>query len=772
MPSSSYLLPSSFFVLTKMAEQPIKVLLIEDNPGDICLLQEFLSDVTSAQFQLITVECLDQAFEFLKQDSFDVILLDLSLPDSQGLETFINMHHQAQAIPIIVLTGLDDENLAIRAMQEGAQDYLVKGQVNGDLLVRCMRYAIERQRVEEALRQSEERFRVALKNSPIVVFNQDKELRYTWVYNSSPGFISEEILGKRDSDFIAASDAQLLLDIKQRVIATGIGTREEVSIHTAQGTRYYDLTVEPLRNEAQEVVGITCASIDISDRKLAEEKIREQAALLDVTTDAIFVQDLDNRIIFWNKGAENLYGWRPQEAYGKKVIELLYIDEPPPEVETALLTVISKGQWQGELTRVTKSGREVLVASRWALVCKEDGTPTSILTVDTDITEKKQLETQLFRAQRLESIGTLASGIAHDLNNILTPILAVAQLLPLKFPDIYSSEHQHLLEILEDSAKRGAELVKQVLSFARGVEGKRITLQVRHLIREVVKIVRETFPKSIEVSMDVPKNLWTVYGDSTQLHQVLMNLCVNARDAMPDGGTLTISAENLLIDQNYARMNLEAKVGPYTVITIADTGVGIPPEILERIFEPFFTTKEAGKGTGLGLSTVIGIVKSHGGFINVYSEIERGTSFKVYLPAVQGTETEPTQQLEPLAGKGELILVVDDEPAIQEITRASLETHNYNTLIASDGIEAIALYAQNRNKISAVLMDMMLPSLDGLTAIRTLQKINPEVKIIATSGLMSSSKLTEASAVGIKTFLSKPYTVKELLLTLQKVLSS
>jgi CheY-like chemotaxis protein len=272
--------------------------------------------------------------------------------------------------------------------------------------------------------------------------------------------------------------------------------------------------------------------------------------------------------------------------------------------------------------------------------------------------------------------------------------------------------------------------------------------------------------------MDVPKNLWTVYGDSTQLHQVLMNLCVNARDAMPDGGTLTISAENLLIDQNYARMNLEAKVGPYTVITIADTGVGIPPEILERIFEPFFTTKEAGKGTGLGLSTVIGIVKSHGGFINVYSEIERGTSFKVYLPAVQGTETEPTQQLEPLAGKGELILVVDDEPAIQEITRASLETHNYNTLIASDGIEAIALYAQNRNKISAVLMDMMLPSLDGLTAIRTLQKINPEVKIIATSGLMSSSKLTEASAVGIKTFLSKPYTVKELLLTLQKVLSS
>lgn len=753
-----------------MSEQPIKVLLVEDNPGDVRLLQEFLWDVTTAQFELMPVERLDRTLKLLNQESFDVILLDLSLPDSQGLETFITLHRQAPAIPIIVLTGLDDENLALRAMQEGAQDYLVKGQVSGDLLVRCMRYAIERQRIEEALRQSEERFRVALKNSPIVVFNQDKELRYTWVYNTSPGFINEEILGKRDLDLTAAADAQLIFDIKQRVLSTGIGIRKEVSITTAQGIRYFDLTVEPLRNEAQEVIGVTCASIDISDRKLAEEKIREQAALLDVTTDAIFVRDLDNRVILWNKGAENLYGWLVQEAYGKKVVELLYDDEPPEEVEIALLTVINQGKWQGELPRVTKSGKKVLVSSRWSLVCQEDGTPKSILTVDTDITEKKQLETQLFRAQRLESIGTLASGIAHDLNNILTPILAVSQLLPLKFPNIYS-EHEHLLKILEDSARRGADLVKQVLSFARGVEGKRMTLQVKHLIREVVKIIKQTFPRSIEVCIDVAPDLWTVYGDSTQLHQVLMNLCVNARDAMPDGGSLTISAENLLIDENYARMNLDAKVGPYTVVIVADTGVGIPKEIIERIFEPFFTTKELGKGTGLGLSTVIGIVKSHGGFVNVYSEVGRGTQFKVYLPAAQGIQIESTPQLEPLAGKGELILVVDDEPAIQEITRASLETHNYKTLVASDGIEAIALYAQNRDKISAVLMDIMLPSLDGLTAIRTLQKINPAVKIVATSGLASSSKLAEASTTNISGFLSKPYTVKELLLTLQKVLN-
>ncbi|RCJ19722.1 hybrid sensor histidine kinase/response regulator [Nostoc minutum NIES-26] len=759
-----------------MAGQLIKVLLVEDNPGDVFLLQEFLKEVTTARVELQPVERLSEALDCLVNDSFDVMLLDLSLPDSQGMETFVRATHQAKATPIIVLTGLDDETLALRAMQEGAQDYLVKGQVTGDLLVRSMRYAIERQRVEDALRQSEERFRVALKNSPIFVFNQDKELRYTWVYNPISGWTVEEMLGKHDFDLILAKDAQRLTAIKHSVLTSGIGTREEVSITTPQGIRYYDLTVEPLRNELQEIIGITCASIDISerqaalrDRLLAEEKIREQAALLDVTTDAICVRDLENKILFWNKGAENLYGWKAHEAWGKNVAELLF-NEPSAEIEAALLNVVAKGKWEGELNKTTKSGREVLVSSRWSLVCDAWGKPKSILSVDTDITEKKQLEAQLFRAQRLESIGTLASGIAHDLNNILTPILAGAQLLPLKFPDA-DERTLHLLEILEINAKRGADLVKQVLSFARGVEGKHITLQIRHLIVEVAKILKETFPKSIEVCIDVSNELWMVSGDSTQLHQVLMNLCVNARDAMPNGGKLTISAQNLFIDENYARMNLEANMGPYVVMTVSDTGVGISGEILDRIFEPFFTTKPVGQGTGLGLSTVIGIIKSHGGFVDVRSEIGSGTHFKVYLPAVGGTEILNAEELTPLTGNGELILVVDDEPAIQDITKTSLETHQYQTLIASDGIEAIALYAKHAEKISAVLIDLMLPSLDGLTAIRTLKKINPQVKIVATSGLLSRNKLEALDNAGVATFLSKPYTINELLLALQKVLN-
>ena len=751
-----------------MAGNSIKVLLVEDNPGDVFLLQELLQEVTTAKVELQPAEQLCEALECIARDSFDVILLDLSLPDSQGLDTFISTARQTKATPIIVLTGLNDETLALRAMQSGAQDYLVKGQVTCDLLVRSMRYAIERQRSENALRQSEERFRVALKNSPIFVFNQDINLSYTWVYNPMSGLTSQDMLGKHDCDLIPDKDAQGLTAIKHSVLTNGIGIRDEVSITTPLGTRYYDFTVEPLRNESQEIVGITCAGIDISERKLSEAKIREQAALLDITTDAICVCDLENQIQFWNKGAETLYGWQVQEAVGRNFGDILD-NEAAQENHEALLSVMTKGKWEGELTQITKTGKEILVASCWSLVRDAQGRPKSILIVDTDITEKKRLESQLFRTQRLESIGTLASGIAHDLNNILTPILAGAQLLPLKFPDA-DERTKRLLEILEINAKRGADLVKQVLSFARGVEGKRITLQIRHLIVEIAKILKETFPKSIEIHTNIPNELWLVSGDSTQLHQVVMNLCVNARDAMPHRGILSISAENFVVDENYARMNLEAEAGLYVVITVTDTGVGIPQETLDRIFEPFFTTKPVGQGTGLGISTVIGIVKSHGGFINVYSEVGNGTSFKVYLPAVGGTETLAVEDVAIPTGHGELILIVDDEPSIQDVTRNSLESHQYQTLIASDGIEAIALYAKYADKISAVLMDMMLPSLDGVTAIRTLQKINPQVKIIATSGLMSKTKLGEVMDTGTQTFLPKPYTVNELLLSLQQIL--
>ncbi len=548
-----------------------------------------------------------------------------------------------------------------------------------------------------------------------------------------------------------------------------------VANHCSSPRQWQQLEIDLLKQLATQVaIAIQQSTLfeqvqtELAERKRVEAKLREQATLLDVTTDAIFVQDHSNQILYWNKGAERLYGWLAEEMLGKNTLHL-QSEKSLPQIEGIQKIVAERGSWQGELSQVQKDGLEIIVASRWTLVRDERGQSKSTLVVNTDITGKIKLEAQFLRAQRMESLGTLASGIAHDLNNVLAPILMSVQLLERKLPDVQS---QRLLQILETSAKRGANLVKQVLSFARGVEGKRMTLQVANLIPDIKAIAIETFPKSIEVLTDVSRNLWTVSGNATQLHQVLINLCVNARDAMPNGGTPLISAENLVIDANYTQYHIDAQVGPYIVITVTDTGTGISREIINRIFEPFFTTKELGKGTGLGLSTVIGIVRSHDGFVNVYSEVGQGTQFKVYLPATEEAEAQLAVDLELQIGHEELILIVDDEAPIREATETSLGTYGYKTLSASDGIEAIALYAEHRREISIALIDMMMPFMDGPTTIRTLQKMNPQVKLIAVSGLPSNEQILKTAHLGVKTFLSKPYTVKELLQTLHEVLNS
>jgi two-component system, cell cycle sensor histidine kinase and response regulator CckA len=505
---------------------------------------------------------------------------------------------------------------------------------------------------------------------------------------------------------------------------------------------------------------------DITARKQSEQQTRQQAALLDITTDAIIVRDLSNQILLWNKSAERLYGWKADEAIGKNANQLLFDENYSKHLEVFDI-VLKHGYWQGELQKIAKSGKKIIVECHWTLVLDENSQPKSILIVDTDITQKKQLEKQFLRNQRMESIGTLASGIAHDLNNVLSPILMSVQLLKNKSRDERSHE---ILSIVENNAKRGANLVKQVLSFARGIDGDRTVLQVKHLILEMKQVIQQTFPKSIEVHAEIQPDLLPVSGDSTQLHQVLMNLCINARDAMPEGGVLTISAENILIDESFSSMHLEAKVGSYIVLSIADTGIGIKSELLDKIFEPFFTTKEFGKGTGLGLSTVIGIIKGHGGFVTVSSYLGKGTTFKVYLPTVETAPMLPVVDSEMPTGYEEWILVVDDEASIREITTATLENHNYKAIAAHDGIEAVAMYAENKDKISVAIVDMMMPNMNGATTIRTLHKINPQLPIIAVSGLATGKQFSIDKSCKNAAFLPKPYTAQELLKTLQLIL--
>ena len=383
-------------------------------------------------------------------------------------------------------------------------------------------------------------------------------------------------------------------------------------------------------------------------------------------------------------------------------------------------------------------------------------------------TERKQLEEQFLRAQRMEGIGTLAGGIAHDLNNILTPIVIGTELL--KEAGL-NSENQRMLNNIELSARRGANLVKQVLTFARGEKGMREALNIGAIVHGMGTIATNTFPKNIIVRHDVANDLPTVNGDRTQLEQVLLNLCVNARDAMPQGGGLSITGRATNVDKKQASRYPGVMPGKFVEIGVADSGTGIAPEIIHRIFEPFYTTKSVGQGTGLGLSTVLGIVRGHGGFVEVTSELNRGSAFRVYLPAAQTSDASAAVNDGKAAavprGKGELILVVDDEAPVLETTKKALITFGYRVVTASNGAEALDVVALHGSTITAVVTDMMMPVMDGRQLISALRYTRPTLPIVTVSGLDSAADLLPSE---VRYHLAKPYTAERLASILAQVL--
>jgi two-component system cell cycle sensor histidine kinase/response regulator CckA len=630
-------------------KEQFDILLVEDDEDDYFITQALLSKTTGFEPRLHWARTYQQGLGALTSEEYDVCLVDYRLGADDGLQLLREANALGCRTPMILLTGQGDLEVDLKAMLAGASDYLVKGQIDAQLLERSIRYARERKR--------------------------------------------------------------------------------------------------------------------------AEERIREQAALLDEARDAISAYDLEGRVIYWNKGAERLTGWLADEMIGREADALLY-DEGHDKLAGARREVLETGEWSGELLQRTKEGKELVVESRWTLVRDGAANPRSILVINTDVTERKRLESQFLRVQRMESIGRLVSGIAHDLGNLLVPILLGVKVLQQRYGD--NEQAMRTLSMIHKSAQRGSDMVKQVLAFARGVEGERVALRPEQVVREVVKITEEAFPASVEVSHDVSEPLRTVMGDATQLQQVLMNLCVNARDAMPEGGRLTIVADNADIDEHYTRTNLEAQPGSYVRITVTDTGSGIPQDILDQVFEPFFTTKPSGKGTGLGLSTVYSIVKSHGGFINVQSDVGVGTTFAIHLPASAHEQAgEPDdEEGAPAAmdsGNGELILIVDDEDSILETAQAALESSGYRVLTARDSLEALSLLKHHQQEIDAVVTDIMMPEMDGLATIRALRKIREDLPVIAASG-MGSDLSEDALAAGAHLFLSKPFTAEKLCAALQELL--
>lgn len=630
----------------------------------------------------------------------------------------------------------------------------------------------ERKQASEVLAASERRFREMLANVDFIAMTLDEKGRITFCNDAllrTTGWTREEVHGADWFATFVPGDEALKALFFEALAAGTIASHHENAIRTKQGElRDIAFNNTTLWDAAGRVVGTASIGEDVTERKRTEKRVREQAEMLDRAHEAIIVREIETRrISFWNKGAERLYGWTAAEAIGRDIGELIFTD--PGLVSIINAKLLEADEWRGESQHVTRAGRKLVVSGHVTLIRDAEGRAASALVINIDITEQKNLESQMLRAQRMESIGTLASGVAHDLNNILAPILMSA---PLLQQDLPADQREMVVSAILTSAERGADIVKQVLAFGRGLEGKRALLSPRGIVNELAKIMAQTFPKEIRIESTVPRDLWLVNGDATQIHQVLLNLCVNARDAMPDGGTLRLRAGNLEMDESFASMIPEASPGPHVMLEVADTGTGMPPGVQERIFEPFFTTKPVGKGTGLGLSTVVGIIKSHGGCLRVESAPGKGTTFAVYLPAekeARASDLEKEREAPPV-GRGELVLVVDDEKSILAVARGVLESHGYRTLLAADGTEALAIFAQREQEIDAVLTDVLMPFMDGVTLVRALRRLRPQLPVIASTGQRERARLAELQALGVGAVLEKPYSADALLRLLHETL--
>lgn len=632
-----------------------------------------------------------------------------------------------------------------------------------------------RRKTAEALTQSEQRYQILFTKNPLPMWVIDVENLDFLAVNEAAvnyyGYSAEEYMKMTLLDLHPPQEADPLR-VRFENNTFREPTRDLVVRHVKKDGKVILAEVTScLINFAGREAKLALA-VDVTEQRQAELRVREQAALLDLASDAILVRDLAGRVSFWGKGAERLYGWTSAAAMGSQIAALFPERDQSP-LDLAEQAVLSNGEWSGELRRRTPEGRDLTVNSRWTLLRDDAGRPHSILIIDTDVTETKKLEAQFLRAQRIESIGTLATGMAHDLNNILAPILMSAGFLRW---DVEPEEREKAIARIELSVKRGAEIIQQVLTFGKGIDGERVAVDSAGVAGEISKIIGQTFPKNITFHFQVEPGLWPVVGDRTQIYQVLLNLSVNARDAMPQGGELWLRVSNCILSQTLAALPTPAPPGSYVIFEVSDTGCGIAPADRERIFDPFFTTKEVGKGTGLGLSTALGIVKSHHGVVIVDSAMGRGTSFKIYLPASPRALHKTTARIDRMLprGQGETILLVDDEPTVLAGMSSLLERHQYRVLNACDGYQALEVARAQSEPIDVLVTDVMMPGMDGLTLIRDLRCLMPETKIIASSGLGTdmggSLRAQELKTLGVAAFLAKPYGAEKLLSALHQIL--
>jgi PAS domain S-box-containing protein len=880
----------------------LSVLLIEDSPTDARLVQEAFAAVPAGVFVLTHVERLSTGLKRLSEARFDAMLLDLGLPDSQGLETLIKLRIQAQEIPVIVLMSLADEALAVAALQEGAEDYLLKEQVAGSMLVRALRYAIERKRAEKLLRTSEERFRGVFEGAPdamvvingagrIVLVNAQTEVLFGYARAEILGqpvecLIPErfwtshvayrrryvenphvrpmggglDIYGRRKdgSEFPVAinlspletaegifivsairdNTARQQAELMQAYLAAIVDSSEDAVIGktldgiitswNAGAQRMYgytaaevcgrsitllmppespeeiasiltrirrgeyiapyetvrmrkdgsridiSLTVSPIHDAAGRLVGASAIARDITAQKRAAKALREQREWLTVTLssigDGIIATDTTGTITFLNPIAAQLTGWPAAEALGRPVAEVLQLlsEQTRQPVDNPALGVLHAG-WAVELPRHTvlrtRDGREVAVADSAAPIRTADGDLLGAVLVFRDVSAQRQMEEELLRARKIESVGVLAGGIAHDFNNLLTGILGNISLAKL----LVSGDAKAVTRLTEaeKACQRATALTQQLLTFAKGGAPVLQTVSLTQLLTESVTFaLRGT---RVCGNLRVADDLWPVDADTGQMSQVFQNVVLNAVQAMPEGGTVEVRADNVVLG---ADSSLPLPEGRYIKIVMQDHGCGIPRDVLPKIFDPYFTTKA--RGSGLGLTTAYTIVAKHDGYIGVDSEMGGGTTVVIYLPASRQTVAPaPVSPTVPLVGHGR-ILVMDDEDIICDLLREFLTSLGYEVECVRDGRAAIAAYQQAQaagQPFAAAILDSTIPGgMGGRETIAHLRTLNPQVVALLSSGYANDPMMANPAQYGFRGIIAKPYTVEKLQETLRCVL--
>jgi PAS domain S-box-containing protein len=764
--------------------QNMKALLVEDSSVDAKVVEGLLKRGGSEKFCVEHVTTLAEALRKLDGEEFAVVILDLGLPDAQGLETLRRLRAHCASVPVMVLTGTEGEEIGIEAMQNGAQDYIPKSQMQPLLLRRSIRYAIER---HKATRISEEDMEKRIRAEASLHFHENL-LRETghiakvggWEFEvaTGKGYWTEEVARIHELAPETQPTKEMGLQFYEKksrpriekalVEALEHGTPYdlELELKTVKGNHRWVRTIAHPVLENGKVVRIRGSFQDITERRMAEDTLRRQASLIEQAYDAVVVWEREGAITYWNRGAEKIYGFSKEEAIGRISHELLK-SSFHASLEKTLESLTKQGSWEGEVRHTRKDGQDIVVESRMVQIIQDE--KTYVLETNRDMSEKRMLEEQFRQAQKMEAIGQLAGGVAHDFNNLLGVILGTTELLE-GMEDWRKAKGG--LEEIRKAGKQAANLTRQLLAFSRKqvLEPKVVDLDAK--VAALTEMLKRIVGENVEIRTSFSSGPWKARVDPSQVEQILLNLVVNARDAMPKGGKITIETRMVEIDAEYAKSHSTARPGRYVMIAVSDSGEGMSAETQARIFEPFFTTKKS--GTGLGLSMVYGAVQQSGGNIWVYSELGKGTTFKAYFPAIDApTNARESSGTEELAGpKGQTILLVEDSESLREVTKQFLMLAGFVVKEACNGVEALRIARLQTEPIQLMLTDVVMPGMSGPELAKQMKVVHPEARVLFMSGYTPDAIVHHGMLDEGISLLPKPFSRAGLTRKVNEILSS